>query len=422
MQESLLHFVWKYQLFSREDMFTHDSEKLEIINPGVHNHNQGPDFLNAKIKIGETLWVGNVEIHIDAEDWFNHKHHNDPKYGNVILHVVYGNLSHKKYPKHLPHFVLDNYIKPKTLDTYYGLMHSASWIPCISQIQQIDAQTKDFWKERLVVERLEERFLRIEEILIRNNWDWEQTFFEYLSRYFGFNKNNNAFESLAQSVSYKNIQKLGKNVFQIESLLFGQAGLISGRFSEEYPNLLKKEYKFLKNKHNLNHIAATFWNFSKMRPANFPTIRISQLANLLSKEEKLFSKILETEKVDELFKFFESNASKYWNKHYVFDEETPTSRTKKLGRNSIEGIIINVAIPFIFSYGKEKDNYAYVEKALNFLNKLDAEKNSILTRWESLGFTNKNAADSQALLYLKKSYCNQKKCLDCGIGTKILKK
>lgn len=422
MTEDLLHFIWKLQLFNHAHLKTESNEEIKIIKPGMHNQDAGPDFLNSRILINDTMWAGNIEIHKMTSDWVAHNHQFDPAYENVILHVVYYN-NEKETPKNkIPILSLKNRIPEELFDKYYFLKDNHYWIPCQEDIHKVKSIYVNQFLERALVERLEEKSKYIIDSLEKNKYDWRACFYQILAKTFGFKVNSIPFEHLAMVTPLKIIGKHKNQLKQIEALLLGQAGFLNQIFSDEYPAQLKKEYEFLSTKYNLQPMGKHEWKFLRLRPANFPTIRISQFAHLLNNSSQLLSKILETQDLDHLVNFFDVEASEYWNSHYKADKRSKSKATKNLGKKAIENIIINTVVPFLFTYGKLKKNNDYKDRALHFLEHLKPEHNSILKKWTDLGMENKNAFQSQSLLYLKKAYCNQKRCLQCGIGTKILTK
>lgn len=422
MKEDLLQFIWKHQLFDHHALFTAEGEPTEILKPGIQNPDSGPDFSDARIKIGTTLWAGNIEIHINSSDWTEHKHHLDPAYKNVILHVVLKDdqVLKNDISKMPPLLEIGGKINPQLLEKYRKMMESVDWIPCQSNLQMVRSITKSKVCERLLVERLESKYMSIMEIVKFNNYDWHESFHQALARSFGFNVNADAFEKLAMITPLKILLQRRNDLFFLESLLFGQSSLIEGSFTDDYPLSLKKEYEFQKKKFDFQPMNKSMWKFARLRPANFPTIRIAQFSSLLNHSNNLLSLILEATDLAEMYDLFTAEASSYWLNHFVFDKAVEKYTSKILGDKSIEILLSNTAIPFMFVYGRERKNEHFTDKALRFLEKMKAEKNGILTTWQQLGFENKNAFDSQALLYLKKSYCNQKKCLNCGIGNDIL--
>jgi hypothetical protein len=369
------------------------------------------------------LWAGNIEVHILTSDWYVHKHQTDPSYKNIILHVVYQNdLPGKKYPEpDMPHLELKNIINSRTLSQYKHLMDNELWIPCAENIHKVNPLVLQSWLERMLIERLETRYEKILSCLESNFSDWNETFHQMLARNFGFKTNNDAFERLARITPLKILSKHKNNLLQIEALLFGQAGMLDHIFSDDYPELLRKEYAFLQKKYSLVPMQKSEWKFARMHPVNFPGIRISQYANLIFKSEGLLSKVTETHHLVELNNYLDVEASSYWDNHYTFDGLTSKTATKKLGKDSREIIIINAILPFIFTWGKEKNIRKLTQLPLKILEELTPENNSILKKWKDFGLQNSNAGDSQALLHLKSAYCNYKKCLHCSIGVNILK-
>ena len=423
MTEDFLHYIWKYRLFDNKILFTANNEKLEIIKPGEHNTDGGPDFHNARIKIGNTIWAGNVEIHIDASDWEKHKHHKDKSYDNIILHVVYNNnyTALRKNNEPIPVLEIRDIIPNHINKKYNSLFKNRNWIPCQLLIKQCDTVIVTSWLERLLVERLERKSENIIKLLKQYKNNWEQTFYIHLAKNFGFSLNAEPFEMLAKSTPLKSIIKQSNNLFQLEALLFGQSGLIRKSSQEKYENDLMNEYLFLQQKFNLKPVEGHLWKFLRLHPSGFPTIRIAQFASLLHKASHLFSSILEAKKIHDIELLFDTNCSEYWLTHYVFGKPSP-NRSKKLGKASIDIILINTVIPFLFVYGIIKKEDKYREKALRFLEQLEGEKNSIVTRWKLLGIPVKTASNTQALLELKNNYCNNKLCLNCGIGNNLLRK
>ena len=394
---------------------------IYIYQVGLHNQHSGPDFFNAKIKIGHTIWAGNIEIHLKSSDWNKHGHHKDAAYNNVILHVVYENdeliLNAKAQP--IPTLELKHCIHKYVLYNYQNILKSKGWIPCSQQINTVNKTTIKLWLDRLVYERLERKSSDIKTILVENNNDWENTFYQLLFTHFGLKTNALPFELLAKNTPLKIIEKHA-NPIQIEALLFGQAGFLNDHIQEAYCLKLVKEYQFLKNKFKLTPLNKSIWKFLRMRPANFPTIRISQLANLLSKTPRLFNAVIEATSCQEVANLFTSTASKYWDTHYQFGMESTHKQIKKIGASTLNNIMINVVVPMIFVYGKSINNEELTHKSIQWLSQLKPEKNAILSKWATLNIDIKNAMDTQALIELKNNYCSEKKCLNCSIGNKLL--
>ncbi len=422
MKEDFIHFVWRHKRFDLKALKTTEGAPIQILKFGNANHHAGPDFINAKIQIGETLWVGNVEIHLKASEWLKHNHQKDKAYNNVILHVVLeeDRPIFREGNERIPCLELKRRIPAKISKSYLKLIHNEHWIPCQHHIHQVSELNRNLWLDRLLVERLEQKTKVIEQRLKEHKGNWEHTFYQFLARAFGFKINSDPFDSLANSLSYLLLAKYKDSLFQIEALLFGQAGILEKEFKDDYPNQLKKEYQFLRKKHSLIPISETSWKFLRLRPSNFPTIRLAQFASLIYQSVHLFRKLLEIENVAEIEKLLEVQLSGYWLTHYIFDRASK-KRQKTLGRNAIQLIIINTIVPFMFLYGKRKSEESFKEKALKFLDEMPKEKNSIISKWEALGVELDSAYKSQALLQLKNEYCNKTQCLNCGIGNAILK-
>lgn len=421
MKEELLHYAWRLRKFDHANLQTTEGLPLEILHPGEHNHNAGPDFLNARIRIGDTLWAGNVEMHLRASDWERHRHSEDPAYKNVILHVVLEADQPICHPEGrlLPCLSLKKRIEHRLSKMYLKLINNQLWIPCQHLFYRTPALTRDLWLDRLLVERLESKTGAIAALLRQNRNNWEETCYQFLARNFGLNVNGIAFEQLARSIPHRLLQKHRDRLFQLEALFFGQSGLLADDFTDEYPRSLKKEYEFLCKKYDLTPMREATWKFSRMRPANFPTIRIAQLATLFYQSTHLFSKILVAQSVEEIENMFTLKLSNYWQDHYVFDKVSP-HRQKALGRDTIHLLIINTIAPLLFLYGKEKDEAQFKDRALRFLEDLKPEKNAAIEEWKKLGFQPESAYHTQALLHLKRHYCDEKKCLQCAIGHTIL--
>ncbi|MDR1985042.1 MAG: DUF2851 family protein [Prevotellaceae bacterium] len=421
MNEAFLQFIWRFGLFTRERITTTDKENLCIFDLGIINNNSGPDFFNAKIKIGEIIWVGNVEIHINASDWKRHKHNDDKAYDNVILHVVKNadcdifRSDGSKIP------VFEIQYDYKLEKRYQKLLDAQTWIACQNYVKNIDTFKIKYFLNRLLVERLEQRSAHISKILEETKNDFKEVFYRLLFRSFGFGTNALPFELLAQSTPIAAINKHRNSVLQLEALLFGQAGFLNDAPVDDYQSKLQKEYKFLQTKFDLKPIEKHLWKFMRLRPVNFPTIRIAQLAKLLMQTEGLLSKIIAFEKPDELKIFFELNASEYWDTHYNFGKQT-AKRKKSFGKKSAEKIIINLIVPYLFAYGKAKGEEKFSEKSLDLLEIISPEKNNIIEGWENIGVKVENAFYSQALIQLKTMYCNNKQCLRCTIGENIISK
>lgn len=423
MREDFLHHIWKYGLFNKNDLQTRDGRPVTIVNSGAHNHHAGPDFFNAKVIIGETTWVGNVEIHVNESDWNRHGHQHDEAYNNVVLHVVYqaDGESLNAMKQEIPVVELLARVSRKQHDLYQSFLNSSLYIPCENRLPEVDQFLVATWLERVLIERLERKSTDVLNRLQRNTGDWKQTLFEQLAMSFGFKINAQPMEMLARSIPVKLLAKYQHSLTLIEALLFGQAGMLDDHFSDEYPRVLQNEYAFLRKKHQLVPINPVVWKYGRMRPYNFPTIRIAQLAALVHKSKSLFSVIIDRPEPKAMHQLFAVSATDYWNTNHRFDAKTARSSDKKIGQGSRDNLLINTVVPFLFAYSKHVDSAIHLDTALELLESIAAEKNSVVDKMEDIGFEAGNAARSQALLELKSQYCDPKKCLNCAIGGQLIK-
>ena len=422
MKEFFLHYLWRTKRFDFQQLVTTDGQPITLQHVGQHNKNAGPDFLDARIRIGDTLWAGNVEIHVRSSEWLQHQHQHDTAYDNVILHVVYEEDKniHRKSGSKIPCVELKKRIPSGISRSYQRLSKNEHWIPCQHQFASVGQIIKELWMDRMLVERLEQKTTDIANNLEKNHHNWEESFYHFMGRSFGLKVNAAPFELLAKVTPISVLAKHRDNLFQLEAILFGQSGLLQKEFKEAYPNKLKKEYAFLQKKYQLQPIQKESWHFLRMRPPNFPTIRIAQFALFFFQTEHFFSKILAAKNVTEIENMFTLKLSNYWKTHYVFDKESKP-RNKSLGKSTIHLFIINTIAPFLFLYGQQKDEPYYKDKALQLLEAIPAEKNKIIDQWKGLGLEPNSAYQTQALLQLKKVYCTQQRCLSCAIGGEILK-
>jgi hypothetical protein len=417
MTEKLLHYIWQFGYFNKSALSTTTGQPLQVLFAGAYNIHQGPDFLDAKIKIGNLILAGSIELHIKTSDWRKHKHSNDENYKNVILHIVW---EHDEEAHHLPVLALQTRVSSILLDKYQQLMLSASFIPCGALIQTIKSITWQSWKERLLAERLIRKGVVVENHLQQNNYHWEETFWWMLARNFGIKVNADAFEAIARSISINLLAKHKSQLLQLEALLLGQAGLLTENFIDDYPLMLQKEYLFLKGKYQLQLIHQPV-HFLRMRPGNFPTIRLAQLAALVHRSAHLFSKIKEADTITELKGMLEVTANDYWHYHYKFDVQGQY-KEKHLGSTMLDNIIINTIVPVLFAYGHYHNEDKYKQKSLQWLEQIEPEANTITNGFKKLGIANRNSYDSQALIELKNNYCTQKRCLQCSVGNALLKR
>ncbi|MCW3073945.1 MAG: hypothetical protein JWP69_1014 [Flaviaesturariibacter sp.] len=418
MTEKLLHFIWSFGYFNQSHLTTIDGQAVHIITKGVLNKNAGPDFQAAKIRIGDVLLAGSVELHLKTTDWQKHKHEDDPNYKNVILHVVY---EHDQTLAHsIPVLELQPLISSLLLQRYEQLLYNSEAIACGKEIVSVKELTWLAWKERLIAERLTCKSDSIFSFLKETNDHWEEAFWWLLARNFGMKVNADAFEAIARSIPINVLAKQKSSIHQIEALLFGQAGLLTASFEEEYARLLQREYSFLKQKYNLKPTFAAI-QFLRMRPGNFPTLRLAQLAMLIHTSQHLFSKILEAKRLVEVEAWLNVTANDYWHYHYRFDEEG-SFKPKRLGAEMLKNIIINTVVPTLFAYGIYQKNETLKAKALHWLEELKPENNAITQSFQQLQVANASAFDSQALIQLRNEYCHQKRCLECAVGLAILKR
>jgi hypothetical protein len=422
--EDFLHYVWKFRLFERENLQTTTGENIEIFSAGLQNSDSGPDFHNARLRIGDTTWAGNVELHLNSSDWHKHGHTTDNAYNSVILHVVYRDDQPIVLPdgRRIPTLELHDRVSPDLYNRYHHLVYRIQqFIPCEGSIRFVDDMALRNWLTRVLVERLEKRSAAVMAALGKNRGDWEETFYQFLAAQFGFKTNALPFELMAKSLPQLTLAKHKNNPLQIEALIFGQAGFLDEEFTDDYPKSLKEEYTFLRKKYSLTPIEKHLWKFMRLRPQNFPTVRLAQFAALVIRSNHLFSKVLDIKNTADLRKLFtDLEINPYWESHYRFDVASkPVS--KSLGQSSIDILLLNTFVLFLFSYGKHNQQEYYINRSLKLLEQLPAEQNKIVTNFDLIGIKVNTAFDSQALLELKNNYCDHKKCLQCGVGNKILR-
>ncbi len=417
INEHLLQFIWQHQYFNKHELVTSDGDNLQIIYPGTHNLNQGPDFLNGRIRVAETNWAGNIELHIKTSDYYLHKHHLDNNYNNIILHVVWkhDDSSFKRFPV----LELEPLVSNILLQRYASLQENTAFVACAELLSSLNSITWTNWKERLVVERLQEKTKQIHITLEQTGNHWEEVFWRLIARNFGYKINADLFEAMACTISVNVLAKQKNQQIHLEAMLMGQANLLNKEFHDEYPRLLQREYRFLKQKLSLPSITIQPL-FLRMRPANVPTIRLSQLASLIHKSHHLFSLVKEAKELNEVKELFSVTANDYWHYHYNFSEETEF-KPKHLGATMVNNILINTVIPVVFAYGQVHGMQEMKDKAIEWLNETEAEVNSITAGWKALGVINSSAFDSQSLLHLKKHYCISKRCLECAVGNAVLR-
>lgn len=419
--EQLLHYVWKHKIFPLKELKTTTGQQVEVIDTGLANTDAGPDFFNAKLKLDGVLWIGNIEIHERSSDWFKHGHHADAGYNSVILHIaseIDTEIS-RSNGERIPQIQL---ICPEAVRTNYKeLLETDSYPPCYRIIPSLPPFTAHSWMTALQMERFEQKATLLNERLKRCQGNWEDAFFITLARNFGFGLNGDAFETWAHRLPFRAVDKHRNDLFQIEAIFFGQAGILEDSDGDGYYLRLKKEYTYLQHKFGLIPMDASLWRFLRLRPANFPHIRIAQLACLYHRAYGQLSRIMETETLQGVRDILKGGTSEYWLTHYTFGGSSP-SRPKTLSNTSLDLLIINTVVTFLYAYGLHKGNRVLCARAGSFLEELKAENNYITRMWEQCGMKASNAADSQALIQLKKEYCDKKKCLYCRIGYEYLKR
>ena len=421
MPEILLHYIWQQRLWAMYAQQTIDGQPIEVLSIGQHNRDAGPDFSHAHLRIGQQEWVGNVEIHVRASDWRRHHHHTDPAYNNVILHIA----SHidaevqRSNGESIPQLQLD--CPEHVLANFNELIATDSYPPCYRIIPSLSSFTVHSWMSALQMERFEQKNAQLIERLRLCNNHWEDAFFMTLARNFGFGLNGDAFETWAKHIPLRAVDKHRDNLFQIEAIFFGQAGILDDPDGDEYYLKLKREYEYLAHKFGLTPMDVTRWRFLRLRPNNFPHIRIAQLACLYHRAYGLLSQLMEKTTLKEIRDLLRGGTSEYWLTHYAFGGSSP-SRPKTLSESSLDLLIINAVVTFLYAYGIYQGKEELCSRANRFLEELKPENNYIIRMWSQCGLKVSHAGDSQALIQLKKEYCDKKKCLYCRIGYEYLKR
>ncbi len=422
MKEDFLHYIWKYKLFPVFNLQTSKEKRLKILNSGVHNLNSGPDFLNARIAIDDLVWAGNVEIHVKSSDWYLHNHEIDSNYDSVILHVVweYDTEVFDNNNQPIPTLELNGLIAAGLLQKYQNLISKElRWIPCEKLIAITDSFVLDNWLERLYFERLEQKSLLIDELLATTNTDYEAVLFQLLAKNFGLQTNGDAFLKLAQSFQFSILRKERFDLLSLQALLFGQAGFLAEEIEDPYYKKLQESYVYLQSKHQLKPMHNKQFQFFRMRPTNFPTLRIAQLGAVYHAHQQLFSELMHFTKREDYYQFFSMALPDFWNTHYTFQKTSP-KRIKKITKSFVDLLLINTIIPLKFNYLKRRGK---VDSAvfLDLIQQLSPEKNAIISKFTALKIPSKSAFDTQALLELKNNYCVKKRCLHCAIGNDLLR-
>lgn len=424
MTESFLQYVWQFQYFDKKELLLTTGEPLTILKPGILNTDAGPDFSQAKVKIDQIAWAGSVEIHVQSSGWYAHHHDADAAYENVVLHVVWEEDKpvQRKDATRLPTLTLKSRVEPHLLKSYLNLVNNPASIPCKSSFAQVSDLIRHSMIDKAVMQRLERKAGEVLQLLDQNQGDWEETAYQWLAASFGFKVNTDPFLQLAKALPYKLLLKHREQPLQLEALLFGQAGFLVARSKDAYLTSLVNEYQFLERKYNLSktRLDVTQWKFMRLRPANFPTLRLAQFASLLRRSENIFSAILDATQYDTVESLLTVEPSRYWKTHYRFGKKAK-AEVQGFGEPSRAMVVINAIAPMLMAYGKRMDEQRYVDQAVRILQAVRAEHNKIITGWKKLGCSSQHAWDSQGLIELYNNFCQRRECLNCSIGSAILK-
>jgi hypothetical protein len=424
MKEDFLHYLWQHQYFDKTDLVTSEQEPIQVLHCGIHNDNAGPDFLQAQVKVGTVTWNGSVEIHVKASDWLRHHHDRDPRYDQVVLHVVWDEdrALLRSDGSAIPTLPLKNRVDPQLVKGYYFFQEEKDSIPCGPLTSRVPLLVRFEMLDRVLVERLEQKAARLLARQEENHQDWEDTTYQALCAGFGFKINQDPFVRLSQVLPYGILRKHQHQGWQLEALLFGQAGFLAEVPADDtYLHKLQQEYQYLRHKYRLEPgLQRADWNFLRLRPANFPTVRLAQLAALLQGKEGLFAGLMAGQDLKQLLCFFKAPLPDYWQHHYI-PGRAGAARLKGMGLQSIYNLVINAVVPLMFAYSHLQGKQDYRDKALVWLEQLPAEQNSVLETYQRLGLPVQSAADSQAYLQLYQHYCQSRKCLSCSLGHHLLK-
>lgn len=423
MQESFLHFIWQFQYFDKKNLLTSEQDSINIIHPGVYNTDAGPDFSDSKIMMKDMMWHGHTEIHLKSSDWNAHKHQSDPAYNKVILHVVWDNdkPAYRSDGTAIPTIALKGRVHNDLISRYTGLVNYPDVVPCSNQIHAVPEIIRFSMLDKALMQRIERKSRVAKKLYVINNNDWEKTAYQLLAQNFGFKVNSQSFFKLSEAVPLKIMKKQSK-LAHLEALFFGQAGFLEGEPADAYQKFLKDEYDFICRKYTLTvkKLEKHEWRYLRLRPANFPSLRIAQFSALLHKLPYLFSFFKEENDYKSLFNILRVSTSDYWLQHFDFNKPSK-NKLSGLGKSSVDNIIINTVIPLLVAYGHVHDEQAYIDRALAFMQNLPAENNKITRQWKELGFHIQNGFDSQAIIEINNNFCTLRKCLECTIGISLLK-
>ena len=422
MKEDLIQFIWRSKMLSSKNLKTTSGESIEILQTGNLNTNQGPDFLFAKIKLAEILWVGHVEIHVKSSDWLVHNHQEDPNYQNTILHVVWEHDQEMEWSgRILACIELKDLIDQDVLHNYKLLMQNQQRIPCEHFLDRISPVVKSVQIERMMFERMEEKTEKCKRELSSMQWDWEAILFHKIAHYIVAPINCDAMDQLCRMLPYALISKHQNDSFQLAALVFGTAGFLNEELNDEYSRSLYNEFIFLQKKFKIQVMDSFQWKLLRLRPSHFPALRIAQLSTLFSNHQRLFSRILETKQISGIYRLLEVVPPEYWQNHFSFDKNSNSLKKASLGKQTKEIIIINAICPLLFAYGAIYQQDIIMDQAINYLQNIKPESNHISHMWKNFNFAFDHAGHSQGGIQLFQRYCSEKKCTSCSIGNEILK-
>lgn len=423
MTEAFLHYLWRNRLFDFLNVQTAKGESLQIVFPGYQNFDAGPDFKQALIQIGSMKWAGDVEIHIRSSDWFRHKHQQDEKYKSVALHVVYEHdMEVERSPgEFFPTLELKSYIPQEMFARYQQLVDSLDLLSCRNSLDLLDSLSLQSLTSSMAMERLLRKQEDVMKTLVQCHYDWHETLYRQLAVSFGFKTNQMAFELLARSLPYKVIVKHSSSALQINALIFGQAGMLELPHIDAYYDSLKYEYDYLRYKYQLDPISVHHWNLLRLRPPNFPCVRLAQFSALMQHSSDMLSEFVNNPSVTCLSRMLSVSADDYWATHYHFGKETMLSHSVQMGETAVNSLLINTVIPVLFAFHRFSGNEQLLESTVAVLEELPFEDNKLTRTFEETSFPQKTALDSQALIELLQHYCKEKRCLECGVGGRLVR-
>ena len=423
MKEAFLHYLWRTRRFDRDEIRLTDDSLVEVLQFGNYNTGDGPDFSEGRVRIGDTVWAGHIEMHLKSSDWHHHRHQFDPAYDNVVLHVVWEDdepvLNARGMA--LPTLVLKDLVDPNLIERYEELAATEHAIPCQSHLNVVPELVLNGWIERMTLQRLERKTNELQALLTRKRADWDGAYLHQVGCCLGLPMNAPAMDTLLDRVPLSLLARYRTDQVALEALLLGVGGFLQEEFLDEYPRQLLREFEHLANKHQLSIVPRSMWNFRGLRPASFPTIRLVQLAAVIRAEPRMFDAVLEADSPKALLALFDHEPHPYWKTHYLPDRPSQVRR-KTIGKAAAHTVLINAVVPFLFLYGRMQGRPELETRALDLLETLPAERNHLLKQWKALGLQAENAAESQGLLTLRKSYCQPRRCLECAIGHCLLKR